>query len=420
MAAANSEPRVFLFLSRILRKKVINADGQQLGLVVDVAAEFAEPYPVVTGLILKAGRGKNLFLPCKDITSIDEDACATNISSNNLQEYKPHGGELLLNRALMDKQVVDTNGARIRRVNDLQFLQAHRGLYLVHVDVGFRGLMRRVGLTKTMDKLLQMLFDYTLTDQLISWKFVQPLSSPDLLQLNIAQNRLGQIHPADLADILEDLNIHQRTAVFQALDKETAAETLEETDPKIQVSLITDLNSAQASDIIEEMSLSEATDLLADLPKAKAEGILREMEKDIAEDVKELLAHPEKEAGGMMTTSFLSFRPDVTVSQAMETIRKEGEDIDMLYDVYITDVEERLLGVVTLRDLLLAPADAILEDIMDKRIISVKLDDKEKTIADHFAKYGVTAIPVVDDGEKLQGTIMFKNLLEIVAPELGK
>lgn len=418
--AVNSEPRNFLFLSRILRKKAIDAGGRNLGVVVDVAAEFVEPYPVVTGLILKSGRKKNLFLSCKDLSSIDENASVANISPPNLQEHKPRSGELLLNNALMDKQVVDTNGARIRRVNDLQFLQAHHGLYLVHVDVGFRGLMRRVGLTKIMDKILQMLFDYTLPDQLISWKFVQPLSSPDLLRLNIAHNRLSQIHPADLADILEDLDIRQRTAVFQALDKETAAETLEETDPKIQVSLITDLNSAQASDIIEEMSLSEATDLLADLPKAKAEGILKEMEQDIAEDFKELLAHPEKEAGGMMTTSFLSFRPDVTVRQAMETIRKEGEDVDLLYYVYITDEEERLLGVVTLRDLLLASQDAILTDIMDTRIISVKLDDNEETIADHFAKYGVTAIPVVDEGEKLQGIIMFKNLLEVVAPHLGQ
>ena len=418
--AANSEPLDFLFLSRILGGKVINADGRQLGRIADVVAEFVDPYPIVTGFILAAGTQKNLFLPCNDVLSIDEDVRTVSILSNNLQEHKPHSGELLLNSALMDKQVVDTNGARIRRVNDLQFLQARQGLYLVHVDVGFRGLMRRVGLTKPMDKIMQTLFDYTLPDQLISWKFVQPLSSPDLLRLNIAQNRLSQIHPADLADILEDLDIRQRTAVFQALDKETAAETLEETDPKIQVSLITDLNSAQASDIIEEMSLSEATDLLADLPKAKAEGILKEMEKDIAEDVKELLAHPEKEAGGMMTTSFLSFLPNVTVRQAMETIRKEGEDVDLLYYAYITGEEGRLLGVVTLRDLLLASPDAILTDIMDTRIISVKLDDKEEIIADHFAKYGVTAIPVVDDEEKLQGTIMFKNLLEVIAPHLGQ
>jgi magnesium transporter len=420
MVAVDSEPRVFLFLSKILRKKVTQAGGQRLGRIVDVAVEFAEPYPAITGFILKAGRRRNLLLPCKAVSIVDEKTYVADIASDKLQEYKPRVGELLLNSALMDKQVVDTNGARIRRINDLQFLQAHRGLYLVHVDVGFRGLMRRVGLAKTIDKILRALFDYTLPDQLISWKFVQPVSSPDLLRLNITQSRLSQIHPADLADILEDLDIRRRTAVFQALDKETAAETLEETDPKVQVSLITDLNSAQASDIIEEMSLSEATDLLADLPKAKAEGILKEMEKDIAEDVKGLLAHPEKEAGGMMTTSFLSFRPAVTARQAIETIRAKGKDVDMLDDVYVTDEEEHLLGVVTLRDLLLSSPDAILADIMDKRISSVKLNDKEEVIADHFAKYGVTAIPVVNDAEKLEGTIMFKNLLEIVAPELGK
>jgi len=152
-------------------------------------------------------------------------------------------GEVLLKDALLDKQVVDTDGAKIRRVNDLQFLKTRHGLHLVHVDVGFRGLIRRVGLIRVFDAVFQGLFDYKLTNHFIPWKFTQPLSSPDLLQLNIAQSRLSQIHPADLADILEELDIKQRSAVFQALDVETAAEQLEETDPKIQVSLINDLNS---------------------------------------------------------------------------------------------------------------------------------------------------------------------------------
>jgi Mg/Co/Ni transporter MgtE len=241
-----------------------------------------------------------------------------------------------------------------------------------------------------------------------------------LLRLNITQNRLGKIHPADLADILEEMDIKQRAAVFKALDVETAAETLEETDSKVQVSLINDLNSAEASDIIEEMSLSEAADLLGDLPKAKAEGILNEMEKDIADDVKELLTHPEREAGGMMTTSYLSFRPSTTVKETLEKFRQEAEDVDLVYYVYVTDDDERLLGVVTLRDLILADQDNKLEDLMDERVISVKLDDKDDTIAEHFAKYAVTAIPVVDENERMQGTIIFKNLLEVVAPHLGQ
>ena len=419
--AINHEPQVFLFLSRILGKKIVGAEGKVLGRVYDLTAEFVEPYPAVTGLVFSPTLKKRfVILPWKYVTDLDEEVSVAINAVSELSALDLQQGELLLREDLLDKQVVDTDGAKIRRVNDLQFLKTSHGLHLVHVDVGFRGLIRRVGLTKPFDAILQSLFDYKLPNQLISWKFVQPLHSPDLLRLNITQNRLGQIHPADLADILEDLDIRQRGAVFKALDVETAAETLEETDPKIQVSLINDLNTAEASDIIEEMSLSEAADLLGDLPKAKAEGILKEMEKEIADDVKELLTHPEREAGGMMTTSYLSFRPSTTVREALEKFRQEAEDIDLVYYVYVTDEEDLLLGVISLRDLILADSDKRLEEIMDDRVISVKLDDKDDTIAEHFAKYAVTAIPVVDENERMQGTILFRNLLDVVAPYLGK
>jgi Mg/Co/Ni transporter MgtE len=262
--------------------------------------------------------------------------------------------------------------------------------------------------------------DYTLADQFIAWKYIQPLSSPDLLKLKIAQDRLSQIHPADLADIIEDLDIHQRAAVFQSLDIETAAETLEETDPKIQVSLIKELKPEDASDIIEEMSLNEAADLLADLPKHQAEGILSEMEQDIAEDVKELLALPEEKAGGLMTTAFLSYPPTLTVGEALENIRREAEDMDFAYYVYVIDADEHLLGMMSLRELLVSPPEGKLEDFMDTHIVSVNIEEDEKEIANMFAKYGVMAIPVVDDDERMMGVIIFRNILEIIAPHLGK
>ncbi|MEN6330818.1 MAG: CBS domain-containing protein [Smithella sp.] len=419
--AINGEPQVFLFLSELLGGKIVEQTGKVIGHVYDMTAEFVEPYPFVTGLTLSsAQKGKPLFLSWENVVELDENIIVAAGSASKLIELNLRPNELLLRDDLLDKQIVDTDGAKIRRVNDLQFLETITGLHLVHVDVGFRGLIRRIGITKAMDAIFQGLFDYQLTDQFISWKLVQPLLSPDRLQLSITQNRLSQIHPADLADILEDLDIKQRKAVFQSLDVETAAETLEETDPKIQVSLINDLDSEEASDIIEEMSLSEAADLLGDLPKAKAEGILNEMEQDIAEDVKELLAHPEREAGGMMTTSYLSFRPQVTVDEVMEILRTEAADVDIVYYIYITDEQEHLLGVVTLRDLILADSRTTLEEIMDERVISLKLDDKDDTIAEHFAKYALPAIPVVNEDDKMQGTIMFRNLLDVVAPHLGK
>jgi CBS domain-containing protein/sporulation protein YlmC with PRC-barrel domain len=419
--AISPEPQVFLFLSEILGKRIIGATGEKIGRIHDLTAEIIDPYPIVTGIIVKSSpKNKRTYLPWREVLEINGDILVSIRSVDDLMEIQIKEGDLLLNDALMDKQVVDTHGAKIRRVNDLQFLKTRHGLHLVHVDVGFRGLIRRVGLIRLLDAVLQGLFDYTLSNQLISWKFTQPLSSPDLLRLNIAQNRLSQLHPADLADILEDLDIKQRAALFQSLDVETAAETLEETDPKVQVSLITDLNSEKASDIIEEMSLSEAADLIGDLPKAKAEGILKEMEKDIADDVKELMSHPEQEAGGMMTTSFLSFRPSISVSDALDQFRQEAADVDWVHYVYITDEEEHLLGVVSLRDLILADPDQKMQDIMDQRVVSVKLDDKADKIADQFAKYALTAMPVVDDQNHIHGAIIFKNLLDIVAPQLGK
>lgn len=400
---------------------VVDPDGRALGRIADLAVNLAEPYPVVTDILLASREAKMPALfPWSKITAIGADVTASSSQPDDFREHSPAGGSLLLKDTLLDKQVVDTNGAKIRRVNDLQFLRTANNLYLVHVDVGFRGLMRRVGLERPMDAFLRGFFDYVLSDQLIPWNVVQPLSSPDLLRLKIAQDRLAQLHPADLADIIEDLDIHQRSAVFQSLDAETAAETLEETDPKIQVSLIEELNPAAASDIIEEMSLSEAADLLGDLPKDRAEGILMEMEKDIAEDVKELLSHHEEKAGGMMTTSFLGFPPTMKAADAMEAIRREAEDRDFIYYVYVVDASEHLLGMLSLRELLVAPPQTLLSELMDTRVVSVNLEAGKEEIASHFAKYGIMALPVVDEENSIQGVILFKNLLEVVAPNLGK
>ena len=419
--AAIYEPQVFLFLSQILGKNIIDSNGHTVGKIVDLVANLAEPYPPVTRVLFKSNAGKApSLIAWHQITEIQDHLLAHLLLPEDFREPSLSDDEFLLKDTLLDKQIVDTNGAKVRRVNDLQFLKARKGLHLVHVDVGFRGLMRRVGMEKVMDTFLHGLFDYSLPDQFISWKFVQPLVSPDLLRLKITQSRLAQLHPADLADIIEELDINQRTAVFQSLDVETAAETLEETDPKIQVSLIEDLDAAEASDIIEEMSLSDATDLMQDLPKDTAEDILKEMEQESAEDIIELLAHPEETAGGLMTTAFLSFTPSVTTGETIKAIRDGADNMDLIYYVYVTDEDSHLLGVISLRDLLVTEPETRLSDIMDTRVVAVNLDEEKDKIASHFVKYGMIAIPVVDQENRIKGTIIFKNLLEIIAPHLGQ
>ena len=417
----NSSPQVFLFLSQILRKKIIDPMGRPQGRVSDLVVTIADLYPPVTGVLFLPAGGKNPSrFPWQRVTEVGDRLVVQPLTPEDQVEASVGEGELLLKDSLLDKQIVDTHGAKILRVNDLHLLKVNRNLRLVHVDVGLRGLMRRVGLERVMDKFFQWFLDYHLSDHLIPWRFVQPLSSPDLLRLKITQNRFSQLHPADLADIIEELDIHKSSEVFQSLDVETAAETLEETDPKIQVRLIENLNPAQASDIIEEMSPSEAADLLGDLPKDKAEGILKEMEKEIAEDVKELLVHPEEKAGGLMTTSFPSLPAQATVKEALDLLRQQAENLDLIYYVYVTDEESHLFGVTSLRGLLMANPQATLSDLMDARVVSVGLEEEKEEIADLFAKYGFKAIPVTDEANRIKGVITFKNLLEVVAPQLGK
>ncbi|MCX7634461.1 MAG: CBS domain-containing protein [Syntrophales bacterium] len=418
----NAEPQVFVFLSKILRKKIYDLEGTLAGRVEDLVVVLAEPYPYVTEALVspvRKGYAKPGLFP---VVCVDDRQNPLRIDGTRRRDVPAElrDNELRLKEAFMDKQIVDTHGAKVRRVNDLQFLIARSSLHLVHVDVGFRGLMRRVGLERTMDWLLRAFFDYTLPDQFISWKYVQPIASPDLLRLNITQERLSQLHPADLADIIEDLDIRQRSAVFQSLDVETAAETLEETDPKIQVSLIADMDAAEASDIIEEMSLSDAADLLGDLPKEKAEVILQEMEEEIAEDVKELLALPEETAGGLMTTAYLHFPPQVTAGEAMEVLRRQAEEMDFIYYLYVVDEGERLLGMMSLRDILAAPPERPLAKLMDRRVVSVRIDEDKEEVAECFVKYGLMAIPVLDREGRIKGVIQFRDLLELVAPELLK
>lgn len=417
----HQEPQIFLNISELLGRHIFDSAGRPVGKILDLAGNIGEIYPPVTEILLRsAADGAIVLFPWRALAEVEGKLVAHPLQPGDLRAPVLRPGDLLLKDTLLDKQVVDTDGAKIRRVNDLQFLKSHKMLYLVHVDVGFHGLLRRVGLERPINFLFRVLFDYTMTDQLISWKFVQPVSSPDLLRLTVAQKRLAQLHPADLADIIEDLDIHQRAAVFRSLDVEMAAETLEETDPKIQVSLIEDLDMANASDIIEEMSLSEATDLLGDLSKEKAEGILKEMEKDVAEDVKELLAHPEEKAGGLMTNSFLSFAPGCTAGEAMETIRREAEDMDLIYYLYVVDPQDHILGVLSLRELIVAAPEKALSELMDTRIVAVHIEEHKDRIAGDFAKYGMLAMPVVDDDNRLEGVILFKNLLEVVLPKLGR
>jgi magnesium transporter len=409
----------FYFFSDFLNRRVCDSSGVSVGKVVDVVAERAEPYPMIIGLVVKRkGRAGRSYLPWEKIARIEPMVTSSEETLQASEALLPEKDIVLL-REVMDKQIVDTFGAKVVRVNDLHFLRMNAHLRLVHVDVGFRGLMRRVGWERLVDRVLRWLFSYELPNQFISWKYVQLLSGSDLLQLSVSQKKLMHLHPADLADIIEDLSGRERSAMFHALDPETAADALEEIDPKIQKSLIEGTPLEKASDIVEEMSPSDAADLLGDLPEEKAEEILEGMEKEKAEDVRELLVHPDETAGGLMTTGFLSLNPKVTVETAIARLKAEAPDLDIIDYVYVVDEEEIFQGVVSIRDLLTAQPQQPLSEIQSQRLISVTLGEDQKEVIDAFAKYGFRALPVVDEENHLRGVIGFRSVLDVLAPEAG-
>jgi CBS domain-containing protein/sporulation protein YlmC with PRC-barrel domain len=410
----------FYFFSDFLSRKVFDSGGEKLGRVVDLVAERGEAYPMITGLVVRIGRrSKRLYLSWEKIAHIEPRITSSSNDLEALQKRFPEKESILLREEVMDKQIVDTYGAKVVRVNDLHFLRVDSHLRLVHVDVGFRGLMRRVGWEKGADKILRLLFSYDLPNQFISWKYVQLLSGSDLLHLSVSQKRLSHLHPADLADILEDLGGRERSAIFHALDTETAAEALEEVDPKIQKALMEAIPVERASDIVEEMSPSDAVDLLADLPEGRAEEILEEMEQEKAEDLRELLVHPEETAGGLMTTAYLSLNQGVTVETAISRLKSEAPNLDIVDYIYVVDEEEVLQGVVSIRDLLTATSHQPLSQIQTPRVVSVKLDEDQNEVVEEFVKYGFRALPVVDGENHLKGVISFQNILQVLAPDAG-
>lgn len=410
----------FYFFSELFKRTVYSKTGLKVGKISDIVAEREEPYPKVIGLIVKSGLKKQSFyIPWEKVSKIEPQVIFEAEDPKEVKLSIPEKDVILLREEVMDKQIVDTFGAKVVRVNDIHFLRVDSHLRLVHVDVGFRGLMRRVGWERFVDRLLQWFFSYNLPNQFISWKYVQLLSGSDLLQLSVSQKKLSHLHPADLADILEDLSERERSAIFHALDTETAAEALEEVDPKIQKALIETIPVERASDIVEEMSPSDAADLLSDLSRERVEEILEGMEQKKAEDLRELLIHPEETAGGLMTTAYLSVGPNVTVEGAISRLRTEAPNLDIIDYIYIVDEDETLLGVVSIRDLLTAQPYQPLSEIKAQRIVSVKVDEDQKDVVDKFAKYGFRALPVVDEENRLKGVISFRNVLDVLAPDAG-
>jgi len=408
----------FVFLSDLLGHRVETMEGLRCGTVVDFLADAADPaYPRITAVRVRTRRGEVRRVEWIDVASCDSSGIRLQRGAVSLQPLKLFPNEIPLAQDVLDRQIVDTDDAKVQRVNDLHLLRARGELRVAHVDVGFRGLVRRMGWQRAVDALVGRFAPgspYLKKEKFLPWKHVQPLSAGTArLRLALARGALGQVHPSDLAEILEDLDRRERAVLFRDLPVEFAADALEESEPGLQRELLRMLEPGKAADIVEEMQPDAAADLLAELPKAESQEILAQMEEPEAREVEQLLHYDENSAGGMMNTGYLKLSPGMTADQALQSVREQAKEVPQVHDAFVVQRDLRLLGVLSLRDLLLAPPEVPVDSLMQQHPAPLSPDDPPGKVAELAAKYNLFSLPVEHDG-KLLGVVTVDDVLEKV------
>ncbi|MDH4138829.1 MAG: CBS domain-containing protein, partial [Anaerolineae bacterium] len=304
-------------------------------------------------------------------------------------------------------------------VNDLELVRVNGHFYVANVDVGGLGLLRRLGLAKRVQWLAGR-FGRELRSSTISWDDVELLPGDQSMRLKVSSDKITELHPADLAEIISDLSRSESSRLLESLDVKTLADTLEEVEPDFQASLVKTMPDEKVADVLEEMAPDEAADLLAELPQGRSRELLRLMEGEEAEDVRKLLAYPEDTAGGIMTTEFVAIRPDLTAEQAITVLRETAEEAETIFYVYVTDNGGHLVGVFSLSKLVLTKPQTPVTEFMQRRVISVGLLDSQDKVAQVVAKYNLLAVPVVDHEGRLHGIITADDALDKIIPTAWK
>ncbi len=410
---------VSLPFSRLLGRRVQDAEGFVLGRLADLAAEVHPTRPRIVGLLLDVDRPRVALIPWSAVRDM-EPAVTLDVPRAALSPRPLQPDEIPLRESLLDKQVVDTHGLRIVKVNDLFLSPGDGELYLTGVDVGLGGLLRRLGAEAAVRSVLRWM-GRSLADQALPWTVVAALGGPVTpLKLHISRERLEAIHPADLADLLTEMDREGRMEVMSALSQEDAAEVLEAAEPEVQANILRSLPAERASDILEEMEPDEAADALAELPEETATDLIVRMEPEAGAEVSRLLAYPPASAGGRMTPSFIAIPDSHSAGQAIAHLRELAPDAEAIYYLYVIRPDGRLAGVLSLRGLLIADPQTPVLEIASQDVIAVRADESEEAAAAALIKYDLLAIPVVDAQDRLLGTVLVDDVMDLLAERLGE
>jgi sporulation protein YlmC with PRC-barrel domain len=417
----NQHNSIRVSLTALLGTPVTDAHGQLRGKLKDVVVATGPDGGRVAGIVLKAGSG--LFLvPSQEVMETPAGTLELR-SAETLAPLKDEGSYLFLQRDLVDRQIIDINGRKVVRVNDVDLEWTGQGaahhLRVAEVEVGLRGAFRRV-FKGILPRARLESISRRFRASAIPWQFVD-LIEPDparRVKLRIEHERLAGIHPSELADILEDLAPAERQAIFTSLNEEMAAETLEEVEPKMQKALLEKLDEERIADIVEEMDPGAAADLLSELSEEQSDAILGEMEPEERQEVEELLEFDEDSAAGSMTTEFVYVGVDATVFQAVHALRSFDGDPESVTEIFLLDEKRMLRGAIPLARLVVAQPESHLSVLAEPRVISCPADMKQNELAEMFDKYNLHALPVVDSQGRMVGVVQAERVISFLREKL--
>jgi len=405
-----------ILLSDILNVPILKS-GKKIGSLTDLVIAETTKIPEVRSLYVSRSFGKpGLLIPWDYVHTLTGRGIEVTIGEIKPFEADPSDDVILLRDYVLDKKVIDLEENEVEVVYDIRLVLRNKKLYVTDVDTGKAARLRRLGLG-LLARLIYSPADPK-AEQLISWKYIQPLPTnigrfKGNVKLNVLKEKLAEIHPVDLADILEEMDHDQRVMVFSSLDHEHASDTLEEIEPKVQREIISSLSTDKVVQLINDMTPGQAADILSVLPSAEAHVILDAMNAESARKVQAIINRQEEKVIHYTTQKILKFSPETIVEYVQNDYPRHARDKDVIMYIYVVDEGEHLLGVIDLKDLLKADDKSPLRDIMIENVISVMTGSTLKDAAQEFARYGFRALPVVDDENRLVGVIPYRDVMDL-------
>ena len=403
-----------LYLSQILGHPIFDAEGEKVAVIKDVIVRYGEEdYPPVIGLVARYRR-RNFFMPGSKISALSKSGAKMNSEVLDLRPFARREGEVLLAKDVLDNQLIDVDGKRVVRVNDVQIIEVGNQWRVTGADVSLQGFLRRLMPTG--------FYGSNRPVEVIDWADVGYLAtdkSSGSVKLKSSKDKLARLHPVEIAQLAETLSPIHRTEIVKSLDDEVAAETLEEMSTENQARILEEMDGERAADILEEMSPDDAVDVLGELSDEKAQELFDLMEEDEKAEVAELLPFDKDTAGGLMTTEFIVFPKNLTVSQAIARLREMAETPAMIYYLYVVEEENswKLAGLISLRSLILADPTYTLAQVMRENFQFAHPNDSAEKVAQTISEYNLLALPVVDDLGEIAGIVTVDDAMEILLPK---